>query len=113
MTDKQPKELDIFDYLIRRDLSKLSTEELRKLGNISSSTSDGLMAGLKAIGELGFWACMNEDYPDSQARDDLSRISEMLMYLPRIVDALNTNASNAQFLIYQREGFPYTEVNNG
>lgn len=115
MTDKTATERtpDIYDYLTRSDLSRLSTEELRKLSGISICASDGIMAGLKAMGECAFWACANEDYTANQAKDDLHRISESLMYLPRIVEALNLNAENAQFLIYQREGFPYTEVSNG
>lgn len=110
---KEEKALDIHDYLIRSDLSRLSTEELRKLSGISICASDGIMAGLKAMGECAFWACDSENYTDKQARADLHRISESLMYLPRIVEALNLNAENAQFVIYQREGFPFTEVNNG
>ncbi|WP_336844606.1 hypothetical protein [Providencia rettgeri] len=110
---KEIKQLDIYDYLTRTDLSQLSTEELHKLRCISNSASDGIMTGLKAMGECAFWACANEDYTANQARADLRRISESLMYLPRIVEALAFNAENAQFVIYQREGFPYAEVNNG
>lgn len=113
MTDKkETKQLDIHDYLTRTDLSQLSTEELRKLKGISNSASDGIMAGLKAMGECAFWACANEDYTANQAKEDLMRISESLMYLPRIAEALAFNAENAQFVIYQREGFPYAEAGN-
>jgi hypothetical protein len=114
MTDKKEiKPADIHDYLIRTDLSQLSTEELQRLHGISVSASDGIMAGLKAMGECAFWACDSENYSDSQAKDDLRRISESLMYLPRIAEALSLNADNARFLIYQRDGFPFAEVNNG
>ncbi|MBE8614828.1 hypothetical protein CYG68_21135 [Morganella morganii] len=114
MADKKEiKPADIHNCLIRTDLNQLSTEELQRLCGISICASDGIMAGLKAMGECAFWACANENYSDSQAKDDLRRISESLMYLPRIAEALASNADNAQFLIYQREGFPYTEVNNG
>lgn len=104
---------DIHDYLINRNLESMSTGELRKLYSVSSDACDGIMAGLKSIGELGFWACANEDYTANQAKEDLQRVSELLMYLPRIAEALAFNADNAQFTINQREGFPYAEVNNG
>lgn len=110
---KETKQLDIYDYLTRTDLSQLSTEELHKLKGISGSACEGIMAGLKAMGECAFWACSTEDYTANQAKDDLRRISESLMHLPRIAEALALNAKNAQFVIYQREGFPYTEVKNG
>lgn len=104
---------DIHDYLINRNLESMSTGELRKLHSVSSDACDGIMAGLKAMGECAFWACDSENYSDSQAKDDLRRISESLMYLPRIAEALAFNAENAQFKIYQRDGFPFAEVNNG
>lgn len=110
---KETKQLDIYDYLTRTDLSQLSTDELRKLHLISNQSSDGIMAGLRVMGECAFWACANEDYTANQAKADLRRISESLMHLPRIAEALAFNAENAQFVIYQREGFPYAEVNNG
>lgn len=103
---------DIYSYLINHNLDAMSTDELRKLRNISSDACDGIMSGLKSIGELGFWACANKNYTANQAKADLIRISESLMYLPRIAEALAFNAENAQFVIYQREGFPYTEVSN-
>ncbi|EBR9859245.1 TPA: hypothetical protein OTQ86_000981 [Morganella morganii] len=104
---------DIYNHLIRRDMDSMSTDELRDLRNASSDTLDGLMAALKVMGECAFWACDSENYSDSQAKEDLHRISESLMYLPRIAEALAFNADEAQFKIYQREGFPYTEVDNG
>ncbi|HFP7857009.1 TPA: hypothetical protein ACHDW3_002040 [Morganella morganii] len=35
------------------------------------------------------------------------------MYLPRLIDAMRFTEDEAQFKIYQREGFPFTGVNNG
>lgn len=104
---------DIYNYLTRRDLSDMSTVELRKLRNISNDAYDGILGGLKSIGELGFWACANEGYTPNLAKEDLERVSRLLMHLPRIAEALSFNAENAQFVICQRDGFPFTEVNNG
>ncbi|HEI8950906.1 TPA: hypothetical protein SLH21_002733 [Morganella morganii] len=104
---------DIYNHLIRRDMDSMSTDELRDLRNASSDTLDGLMATLKVMGECAFWASANEDYSDEQAKDDLRRIGESLMYLPRLIHAMRFTEDEAQFKIYQREGFPFTGVNNG
>ncbi|WP_413493047.1 hypothetical protein [Morganella psychrotolerans] len=103
---------DIYDFIVRMDLDSMSTDELRSLRSVSSDTCNGLLSGLKSVGECAFWACANEDYSNEQAKDDLRRIGESLMYLPRLIDALHFTEDEAQFKIYQREGFPYTEVNN-
>ncbi|MBT0332130.1 hypothetical protein ISO66_02015 [Morganella morganii subsp. morganii] len=104
---------DIYDFIVRMDLDAMSTDELRSLKSVSSDTCDGLLSGLKTMGECAFWASANEDYSDEQAKDDLRRIGESLMYLPRLIDAMRFTEDEAQLKIYQREGFPYTEVNNG
>lgn len=104
---------DIYDFIVRMDLDAMSTDELRSLKSVSSDTCDGLLSGLKAMGECAFWACADRDYPEGQAKDDLRRIGESLMYLPRLIDAMRFTEDEAQFRIYQRECFPYTEVNNG
>lgn len=104
---------DIYDFIVRMDLDAMSTEELRSLKSVSSDTCDGLLSGMKAMGECAFWASANEDYSDEQAKDDLRRIGESLMYLPRLIDAMRFTEDEAQFKIYQREGFPFTGVNNG
>lgn len=103
---------DIYDYLVKADLDSMSTAELRKFRSVSSDTCDGLLSTLRVMGECAFWACANEDYHESQAKNDLRRIGESLMYLPRLVDAMRFNEHEAEFKIYQREGFPYTEVGN-
>lgn len=114
MTDKELNERtpDIYNYLIRHDLSPLSTKELQKLVTVSNDAHDGLMSGLQAIGNLSFWARANKNYTDNLAKEDLQRVSELLMHLPSIANAISLNAENAQCVIYQREGFPYTEVND-
>ncbi|HHQ6001274.1 TPA: hypothetical protein ACSRWF_003137 [Morganella morganii] len=104
---------DIYDFIVRMDLDAMSTDELRSLKSVSSDTCGGLLSGLKAMGECAFWACDSENYSDSQAKEDLHRISESLMYLPRLIDAMRFTEDEAQFKIYQREGFPFTGVNNG
>lgn len=103
---------DIFNYITRLDLDSMSTEELRELMNVSADTCDGLLSGLRTMGECAFWASANGNYHESQAKDDLRRIGESLMYLPRLIDAMRFNEHEAQFKIYQREGFPYTEAGN-
>lgn len=109
---KETKQLDIYDYLTRTDLGSMSTEELKKFKSASSDACDGLLSTLRVMGECAFWACANADYHESQSKHDLRRLGESLMYLPRLIEAMRFNESEAQFKIYQREGFPYAEVGN-
>ncbi|KER03327.1 hypothetical protein LGZ99_06010 [Photorhabdus temperata] len=97
---------DIYNHLVRTSFNDMSTEELKDLRMNSEAAFSGVMAALSSIGELGFWAGDNESYADCQAREDLRRIGEALMYLPRIAEALNDTAQHARFEIYHREGFP-------
>ncbi|CDH26005.1 hypothetical protein [Xenorhabdus bovienii] len=84
----------------------MSTEEIKDLRMNSKGALSGVMAAMSAMGELAFWSADNENYSDKQAKDDLRRIGEALMYLPRIAEALNDTEENAQFELYHREGFP-------
>ncbi|QBY42623.1 hypothetical protein QE197_09640 [Arsenophonus nasoniae] len=100
---------DIQHYLIADNLQAMSTKDLREMKGACEAGFDGIMSGLKAFGECAYWACSNENYADSQAKADLCRMSEALMCLPKIAQALIINAENAQFTLYQREGFPVSE----
>ena len=117
MSGKEIKETDIYDYIARRDLSRLSTEELKRLCGVSDCAVSGLMNGLKAMGSMGFWASANKDYPESQARDDFMQFSESLTYTASIIEALNANIENGRFIINLRQSGEnrfdsYTEKNN-
>ncbi len=111
MTDKKEagRTTGICDYLTRHDMKSMSVEELEELRSVSVSASDGIMTGLKVMGALAFWACDNENYSGIMAKDNLRGISESLMYLLGIVEALNLNADNAQMEIYRRNGLPVNE----
>ncbi|MDC9616288.1 hypothetical protein PSI19_21060 [Xenorhabdus khoisanae] len=97
---------DIYNHLVRTDFRTMDTEEIKDLSKHSEAAFSGVMAAMSAMGELAFWSADNENYADCQARDDLRRIGEALMYLPRIAEALNDTAQHADFEIYHREGFP-------
>ncbi|MCP9270027.1 hypothetical protein M5U04_18560 [Xenorhabdus sp. XENO-1] len=97
---------DIYNHLVRTDFRTMDTEELKDLRMNSESAHSGVMAAMSAMGELAFWSADNENYANCQAREDLRRIGEALMYLPRIAEALNDTAQLAQFEIHHREGFP-------
>ncbi|HGD3320615.1 MULTISPECIES: hypothetical protein [Proteus] len=103
---------DIYDYLVKADLDSMSSEELRNCRRIYSEMCDGLLSVLRAMGECAFWVCTNEYYHENQAKNDLRRVGDSLMYLPCLIDAMRFNEHEAKFKIYQREGFPYTEVGN-
>ncbi|PHM73510.1 hypothetical protein [Xenorhabdus kozodoii] len=97
---------DIYNHLVRNNFSAMSIEELKDLRKNSEGALSGVMAAMSVMGELAFWSTDNENYADCQARDDLRRIGEALMYLPRIAEALNDTEQTAQFEIHHREGFP-------
>ncbi|MBC8948950.1 hypothetical protein [Xenorhabdus sp. TS4] len=97
---------DIYNHLVRNNFSAMDTEELKDLRKHSDGAHSAVMAAMSAIGELAFWSADNENYADCQAREDLRRIGEALMYLPRIAEALNDTAQHADFEIHHREGFP-------
>ncbi|MDC9591722.1 hypothetical protein PSI23_21170 [Xenorhabdus sp. XENO-10] len=97
---------DIYNHLVRTSFNDLSTEELKDLRKHSEGALSGVMAAMSAMGEMAFWSADNENYADCQAREDLRRVGEALMYLPKIAKALNDTAQHAQFEIHHREGFP-------
>ncbi|SPZ01545.1 Uncharacterised protein [Proteus mirabilis] len=88
---------NIYDYFVKTDLDSMSTEELRKFRSVSSDTCDGLISTLRVMGECAFWACANKEYHESQAKNDLRRIGESLMYLPCLIDAMRFNEHEAEF----------------
>ncbi|WP_339378788.1 hypothetical protein [Xenorhabdus griffiniae] len=92
--------------MVRTNLSTMDTEELKDLRKHSDGAHSAVMAAMSAMGELAFWSADNENYDNRQAREDLRRIGEALMYLPRIAEALNDTAQHADFEIHHREGFP-------
>ncbi|HGJ5883378.1 hypothetical protein, partial [Arsenophonus sp.] len=87
----------------------MSNDELREISSLYEDAYDGIMSGLKVMGECAFWASANEDYPEGQAQQDLYRLGNALMYLPRIAEALNQGADIAKFTLYQREGLSLSE----
>ncbi|WP_446471109.1 hypothetical protein [Xenorhabdus stockiae] len=97
---------DIYNHLVRTNFDAMSTEELKDLRKNSEGALSSVMAAMSAMGEMAFWSVDNESYDNRQARDDLRRIGEALMYLPRIAQALNDTEQNAQFELHHREGFP-------
>ncbi|OTA14272.1 hypothetical protein Xvie_03843 [Xenorhabdus vietnamensis] len=97
---------DIYNHLVKNNFSAMDTEELKDLRMNADGAHSAVMAAMSAMGELAFWSADNENYDNRQAREDLRRIGEALMHLPRIAEALNDTEQNAQFEIHHREGFP-------
>ncbi|MCP9267591.1 hypothetical protein M5U04_05635 [Xenorhabdus sp. XENO-1] len=97
---------DIYNHLVRTDFRTMDTEEIKDLSKHSEAAFSGVMAAMSAMGELAFWSVDNENYSDKQAREDLYRIGEALMHLPRIAEALKDTAQHADFEIHHREGSP-------
>ncbi|HCM64164.1 MAG TPA: hypothetical protein DIT05_16725 [Morganella sp. (in: Bacteria)] len=93
---------DIYDVVIRNDLGLLSTQELKNIVSASEDACAGLAIGMKIVGELTFHSLNSDDYTDQQARDHLSGLSDLMMYLPRIVNGIQQNLLTAQYEISRR-----------
>ncbi|MEX6312822.1 hypothetical protein AB6G19_02690 [Providencia manganoxydans] len=94
---------DIYDVVLRNDLRLLSTQELKAIARDSEEACIGLALGMKAVGQLTFHSLNSEDYTDQQARDHLSGLSDLMMYLPRIMCGIQQNLLTAQYEIQRRE----------
>lgn len=97
---------DIYHILAVNDFRHTDTETLKSMSGQSEEAFSGVMAGIRTLGSLAFWAKNSDDYDDESAAMDLGYLSAALMILPRIAQALNDNAQNAQFELWKREGFP-------
>ncbi|OZS74807.1 hypothetical protein CHI95_09490 [Providencia rettgeri] len=95
---------DIYDAVIRNDLHNLNTDELKEVMANSEEASQGLTLALRTIGKLTFHALNDEEFSDEEAKEHLSGLSNLLMYLPRIINGIQQNATTAKFELSRREG---------
>ncbi|MTC42077.1 hypothetical protein [Providencia sp. wls1921] len=95
---------DIYDVVIRNDLHKLNSDELKEVMANSEEASQGLTLALRTIGKLTFHALNDEEFSDKEAKEHLSGLSDLLMYLPRIINGIQQNATTAKFELSRREG---------
>lgn len=95
---------DIYNVVVRNDLDKLSTDELKEIVLYAEEANDGLTLALRTIGQLTYHSLNDEGYTEMNARDHLSGLSDLLMYLPRIMCGIQQNSATAQFEISRREG---------
>lgn len=95
---------DIYDAVIRNDLHNLNTDELKEVMANSEVASQGLALALRTIGKLTFHALNDEEFSDEEAKEHLSGLSDLLMYLPRIINGIQQNATTAKFELSRREG---------
>lgn len=95
---------DIYDAVIRNDLHNLNTDELKAVMANSEEASQGLTLALRTIGKLTFHALNDEEFSDEEAKEHLSGLSGLLMYLPRIINGIQQNATTAKFELSRREG---------
>ncbi|MBO1928573.1 hypothetical protein [Providencia rettgeri] len=95
---------DIYDAVIRNDLHNLNTDELKEVMANSEEASQGLTLALRTIGKLTFHALNDEEFSDEEAKEHLSGLSDLLMYLPRIINDIQQNATTAKFELSRREG---------
>ncbi|MDE9495506.1 hypothetical protein KKJ09_18425 [Xenorhabdus bovienii] len=97
---------DIYNHLVRTNFNDMSTEELKDLRVNSEAAFNSVMAAMSAIGEMALRSMGNNNYSGEQAKGDVCRLSEALMHLPRIAEALNDTEQSARFELHHREGFP-------
>lgn len=95
---------DIYDAVIRNDLHNLNTDELKEVMANSEEASQGLTLALRTTGKLTFHALNDEEFSDEEAKEHLSGLSDLLMYLPRIINGIQQNATTAKFELSRREG---------
>lgn len=95
---------DIYDVVIRNDLHELNNDELKEVMVNSEEASQGLTLALKTIGKLTFHTLNDDELSDKEAKDHLRGLSDLLMYLPRIISGIQQNATTAQFELNRREG---------
>lgn len=93
---------DIYDAVVRHDMNLLSTEALKNIVRDSEEACNGLALAMKTVGQLAFYSLNSDDYTDQQARDHLSGLSDLMMYLPRIVNGIQQNLLTAQYEISRR-----------
>ncbi|MGW1369077.1 hypothetical protein [Providencia hangzhouensis] len=91
---------DIYDAVIRNDLHNLNTDELKEVMANSEEASQGLTLALRTT----FHALNDEEFSDEEAKEHLSGLSDLLMYLPRIINGIQHNATTAKFELSRREG---------
>lgn len=95
---------DIYNVVVRNDLDRLSTDELKEIVMYAEEASEGITKALKTVGQLTFHSLNDEGYTEMNAREHLSGLSDLLMYLPRIMCGIQQNSAAAQFEISRREG---------
>ncbi|WP_312740831.1 hypothetical protein [Cedecea neteri] len=94
---------DIYHHLSLDNLRDLKAETLKEISRDCDAAVSGILSGIRAMGNLAFWASTSDDYDETQAMNDLRDLGESLIYLPRIVCALNENAQNAECELRERK----------
>ncbi|CNH98861.1 hypothetical protein RSG63_004214 [Yersinia enterocolitica] len=69
-------------------IKKLPEDEKKSISGSALATRECFVDGFKAIGNLMFWACDNEKYPDSDIRGDMAIIGLLLTRSSEIIEGL-------------------------
>ena len=94
---------DIYHHISLGSCRDYETETLQEIERDCDDAVSGILSGMRAMGNMAFWACSSKNYPAEQAMEDLRNMGESMMYLPRIVEALNENAQSARYELRQRK----------
>ncbi|WP_432321974.1 hypothetical protein [Yersinia enterocolitica] len=62
----------------KRNLEQLSKDEVKAILLTSQSARESIIDGFNAVGNLMFWACDNDRYPENEMRGDMANIGLLL-----------------------------------
>ncbi|UIN00048.1 hypothetical protein [Yersinia ruckeri] len=69
-------------------IKKLAEDENKNISGSALATRECFVDGFKAIGNLMFWACDNEKYPDNEMRGDMANIGLLLTRGSEVIEAI-------------------------
>lgn len=75
-------------FIDATNIRALPKEDLKHISSIAGSTRECLIDGFKAIGNLMFWACEHENYPDNEMRGDMANIGLLLTRGSEIIESI-------------------------
>lgn len=74
-------------FIDASNIKNASKEDVNNILVSAIATRECLVDGFKAIGNLMFWACDNEKYPDDEMRGDMANIGLLLNRGSEVIEA--------------------------
>ncbi|HFO2530946.1 TPA: hypothetical protein ACHJX8_000476 [Yersinia enterocolitica] len=73
-------------FIDSNNIKKLTEDERSSISSVAAQTKENFIDGFKAIGNLMFWACANDGYPDNEMRGDMANIGLLLTRGSEIIE---------------------------